>query len=154
MAKSISEYGEFPTAVGKEVRLMERGEQHKINETDEQQLKKEMSLEEKRFFEKALIDIRMLIERQLEVVARYFQFKFKELTYLGLPLSYNVNFGFDTQEDYEVVRLVCEVAIPRNVVERLGLIYKERFKDIKRRLRHLRKVDRYKYVGEEEEFSE
>ena len=133
---------------------MESGVQDNKNNDNKQSVYDKMSVEERRFYERALIDIRMLIERQLEIVARYFQFKFKELTYLGLPLSYNVNFGFDSQEDGEVARLICEVAIPHNVIEKIGIIYKERFKDIKRRLRHLRKVDRYKYIGEHEEFGE
>lgn len=112
------------------------------------------SEEERRFLEKALIDVRMLIERELDIVARYFQFRFKHLTYIGLPLSYGIDFGFDAQEDNEVMYLNMKVTIPKEVIRKIGIIYKERFKEIKKRLRHARIVDRFKYVGAKDEFSE
>ncbi len=93
-----------------------------------------------RFIERAKYDLIYVAMRVLEITARYFQFRMREIVARGLAMPHNYNIRY---EDNKVI-MVLEVEVPRELVEKYARSYGEMAKIVRKIIRTARIVDRYK----------
>jgi len=108
----------------------------------------------KEIMERAKGDLIYVATRILEVVARYFQFRLRELVTRGIYLTHTYHLEYKENG----ARLVLEITIPQDIIEKYKREYARKAKIVKRYIRSGRHIDRHRLINKplasivEEEF--
>ncbi len=94
----------------------------------------------KEFMERAKYDLLYVVTRLLEITARYFQFRVRDVVARGLTFTHTYNIRY---EDNRVI-LTLEVEVPQELIDKYAKRYGEMAKIVRRIMRHGRVTDRYK----------
>ncbi len=93
--------------------------------------------------ERAKGDLIYVATRILEVVARYFQFRLRELVMKGIYLTHTYHLEYKENG----AKLVLEITIPKDVIEKYKREYAKRAKIVKQYIRSGKHIDRYRLIN-------
>lgn len=93
--------------------------------------------------ERAKGDLIYVATRILEVVARYFQFRLRELVTKGIYLTHTYHLEYKENG----ARLVLEITIPQDIIEKYQKEYAKRAKIVKQYIRSGKHIDRYRLIN-------
>jgi len=93
--------------------------------------------------ERAKGDLIYVATRILEVVARYFQFRLRELVTKGIYLTHTYHLEYKENG----ARLVLEITIPQDIIEKYKREYAKRAKIVKQYIRSGKHIDRYRLIN-------
>ncbi|RLC76722.1 MAG: hypothetical protein DRJ03_28080 [Chloroflexi bacterium] len=93
--------------------------------------------------ERAKGDLIYVATRILEVVARYFQFRLRELVTKGIYLTHSYYLEYKENG----AKLVLEITIPKDIIEKYQREYARRAKIVKQYIRSGKHIDRYRLIN-------